>query len=134
MREKLPYASNFQDLLVYKKKAMELAEDTFTISLSFPREERYSLTSQIRRSSRSIGAQIAEAWGKRAYIKHFTSKLTDAEAEINETEHWIDIAYNCQYISISSRNKLKKQCFDINRLLGGMIKKADLFCNTDCLH
>lgn len=127
MGEKLPYANNYQELLVYKK-ALTLADDIFETSKDFPREEVYSLTDQIRRSSRSVGAQIAEAWGKRFYIKHFVSKLTDAEAELNETQHWIDVAHRCYYIPLSSRNSLLRQCHAIRALLGGMIKKAELFC------
>lgn len=127
MEEKLPYANNYQELLVYKK-ALTLADDIYETSKVFPKEEVYSLTDQIRRSSRSIGAQIAEAWGKRLYIKHFVSKLTDAEAELNETQHWIDIAYRCHYLPISSKNSLLQQCQAIRNLLGGMIKKAELFC------
>lgn len=69
---------NYRELLVYKK-----AENIYRESRSFPKEEVYSLTNQIRRSSRSVGAQIAEAWGKRMYLKHFVSKLTDAESELN---------------------------------------------------
>jgi len=127
MEEKLPYANNYQELLVYKK-ALSLTDDIYETSKVFPKEEVYSLTDQMRRSSRSIGAQIAEAWGKRLYIKHFVSKLTDAEAELNETQHWIDIAYRCHYLSISSKNSLLQQCQAIRNLLGGMIKKAELFC------
>ena len=86
MKEKLPFAHNYRELIVYKK-AESLAENIYKESRSFPKEEVYSLTNQIRKSSRSVGAQIAEAWGKRMYLKHFISKLTDAEAELNETEH-----------------------------------------------
>jgi four helix bundle protein len=100
----------------------------YKTSNEFPKEEVYSLTDQMRRSSRSIGAQIAEAWGKRLYIRHFVSKLTDAEAELNETQHWIDIAYRCQYLPNSVKKSLLQQCHAIRTLLGGMIKKANLFC------
>ena len=77
---KLEYATSFRDLLVYQK-AKELSRTIFKITKRFPKEEAYSLTDQIRRSSRSIGAQIAEAWAKRRYEKHFVSKLTDADGE-----------------------------------------------------
>ena len=130
MKERLPFANDFRELLVYKK-SMHLAESIQKETKEFPKEEVYSLTNQIRRSSRSIGAQIAEAWGKRAYVKHFTSKLTDAEAELFETEHWIEIAFNCKYISPATLVKLNKQCHDIKNLLGGMIIKASLFCSSD---
>ncbi|MCK4489630.1 MAG: four helix bundle protein [Anaerolineales bacterium] len=127
MKDKLPYVKEYRDLLVYKK-SLELAEMVFQETKSFPKEEIFSLTNQLRRSSRSIGAQIAEAWGKRLYVKHFISKLTDAIAELNETEHWLDIALNCEYITLETRNELKEKCKEIGRLLGGMISKADLFC------
>ena len=127
MTEKLPYARSFQDLLAYKK-AGQLAERVFAETKRFPKEEVYSLTDQIRRSSRSVGAQIAEAWGKRRYINNFILMLTNASAELNETEHWLDIALNCGYISSEVRNKLRELCIEISRLLGGMISKADLFC------
>ncbi len=127
MKDKLPYVKEYRDLLVYKK-TLELAEMVFQETKSFPKEEIFSLTNQLRRSSRSIGVQIAEAWGKRLYIKHFISKLTDAIAELNETEHWLDIALNCEYITLETRNELKGKCKEIGRLLGGMISKAELFC------
>jgi four helix bundle protein len=82
----LPHAESFRDLIVYQK-ARQLSKEIFQVTKSFPREETYSLTDQIRRSSRSIGAQIAEAWAKRRYEKHFLSKLTDADGEQQETQH-----------------------------------------------
>ena len=127
MSENLPYVRSYQQLLAYKK-TVELAEEIFEITKSFPREELFSLTDQIRRSSRSSGAQIAEAWGKHLYVKHFISKLSDAIAEINETEHWADIAYRCEYINISVRNNLFQNCYRIKSLIHGMIGKADSFC------
>jgi len=127
MKNKLPYVKEHRDLLVYKK-SLELAEMVFQETKSFPKEEVFSLTNQLRRSSRSIGAQIAESWGKRLYVKHFISKLTDAVSELYETEHWLDIAYNCKYINLETRNELSEKCKEIGRLLGGMISKADLFC------
>jgi four helix bundle protein len=88
----------------------------------------FSLTDQIRRSSRSIGAQIAEAWAKRRYEKHFVSKLTDANAEQQETQHWLDTAADCGYLTRNQAATLNERCTEIGRLLGGMIAKADLFC------
>src|SRR5262245_58917671 len=96
----LQHADSFRDLVVYAK-ARQLAQDVFRLSKYFPKEEAYSLTDQIRRSSRSIGAQIAEAWGKRRYSRHFISKLTDADAEQLETQHWVDVALSCEYIKAS---------------------------------
>ena len=76
----------YKDLTVYQK-ASKLAMEIFYISRDFPKEEKYSLTDQIRRSSRSVGANIAEAWPKRKYVKHFVSKLTDSQSEACETIH-----------------------------------------------
>ena len=84
MMARNPHAANFRDLIVYQK-ARNIAEEIFIISKQFRKEEIYTLTDQVRRSSRSIGAQIAEAWGKRRYEKHFVSLLTDADAEQYET-------------------------------------------------
>lgn len=93
----MTYAKSFRDLEVYKL-SRELAREIFHISKSFPKEETYSLTDQIRRSSRSVGAQIAEAWAKRKYEKHFISELTDADGEQQETQHWLETAFDCNYI------------------------------------
>ena len=109
MNEKLPYARSYKHLVAYKN-AMELADQIFQTTKRFPKEETYSLIDQIRRSSRSIGAQIAEAWGKRRYIKHFVSKFSDAYAEAYETEHWISVAYRCGYIHEDTLLSLNKEC------------------------
>lgn len=100
----------------------------FEISLTFPKSEMYSLTDQIRRSSRSIGAQVAEAWAKRKYEKHFISKLSDAMAESYETRHWIETARRCEYISSEESSALSNQCDTISKMLFSMITKSHLFC------
>jgi len=123
----LEHAESFQDLIVYRR-ARRLAKEIFRVSASFPREENYSLTSQIRRASRSVGAQIAEAWAKRRYTKHFVSKLTDAAAEGNETGHWLETAGDCGYLSADAVAELNSQLSEIGRMLSGMTRKADLFC------
>ena len=128
MSSNLPYVQSYKSLTSYRH-AIDLADQIFQMSLKFPKEETYSLTDQIRRSSRSIGAQIAESWGKRRYVKHFISKLTDAYAEAYETEHWVYIAYQCNYISKVKYQDLSQKCSDIFHLLGGMITKADKFCD-----
>ena len=128
MNNKLPYAHSFKQLSAYIN-AMELANRIFQISTKFPKSETYSLTDQIRRSSRSIGAQIAEAWGKRRYVKHFVSKLTDAYAETYETEHWISVTYQCGYIEKDIFLELTEASKTICQLIGGMISKADQFCS-----
>ncbi len=94
----MAHAKSFRDLEVYKL-ARELAQEIFKLSKCFPKEETYALTDQIRRSSRSVGAQIAEAWAKRRYEKHFISKLTDADGEQQETHHWLETAFDCGYIN-----------------------------------
>lgn len=126
--EKSGYAESFRDLLAYQK-ARELARDVFEISKRFPKEEMYALTDQIRRSSRSIGAQIAEAWAKRRYEKHFVSKLTDADGEQQETQHWLETAVDCNYLSQGEAQQLLNKCARVGRLLGGMMAKSHLFCS-----
>jgi four helix bundle protein len=127
MKSGNPYASSYQDLLVYQK-ARKLASEIFQISRSFPREEMYALTDQMRRSSRSIGAQIAEAWGKRGYPKHFISELSDANSEQYETQHWIDVALDCGYLDPAVAAELSERCRETGRLLYGIAQKADQFC------
>jgi len=123
----LPHAQSFRDLLVYLK-ARQLAREIFDLTGKFPREEIFSLNDQIRRSSRSIGAQIAEAWAKRRYEAHVISKLTDADGEGFETQHWIETALDCGYITKEQTNALNAKCAEIGRLLAGMIAKASMFC------
>jgi len=79
--------------------------------------------------TRSVGGQIAEAWGKRRYEKHFESKLTDADAEQLETQHWIQTALDCSYISKETANDLLQQYFSLGKMLNSMINKSELFCN-----
>ena len=122
------YARSFRELLVYQE-ARKLSREIFTISKRFPKEEMYSLTDQIRRSSRAIGAAIAEAWAKRRYEKHFVSKLTDADGEQQETQHWLETAVDCGYLTQEEKKTLMEICLRIGRLLGGMIAKADQFCS-----
>jgi four helix bundle protein len=126
----LAHAKSFRDLLVYQK-SRELSKQVFELSAIFPRDEIYSLTSQIRRSSRSVGAQIAEAWAKRRYEKHFISKLTDADGEQMETQHWLESAVDFGYLSTEQIKDALEKCAEIGRLLGGMIAKSHLFCNLD---
>lgn len=125
--DRLEYASSFNDLLVYRK-ARELSLTIFRLTKRFPKEENYSLTDQIRRSSRSIGAQIAEAWAKRQYEKHFLSKLTNSDGEQQETQHWIGTALDCEYISQEEAKLLLEKCAEIGRLLGGVMAKSEQFC------
>ncbi len=126
---KLPYVKTFRDLVVYQQ-ARQLAQEIFLLTRQFPKEEAFALTDQIRRSSRSIGAQIAEAWAKRRYEKHFLSKLTDADGEQQETQHWLETALDCTYTTRETTNKLLDDCQTIGRLLGSMMAKSAMFCNT----
>ena len=100
MSEKI---SSLKDLRVYKL-AFELQQGIFKISKTFPVEERYALTDQVRRASRSIGANLAEAWQKRRYIAHFVSKLTDADGEQAETQHWAEYSYR---VRLCARERAK---------------------------
>lgn len=118
---------SFRDLIVYQK-AFSLQQIIFKTTKSFPKEELFSLTDQIRRSSRSIGSNLAEAWHKRCYIAHFVSKLTDSDGEQAETQHWIHTSYHCKYISTEKRNDLVKRCKEVGRILGSMISNPEKFC------
>jgi four helix bundle protein len=121
------HAESFRDLIVYQK-SRQLQREIFRITKSFPKEETYSLTDQIRRSSRSVGANMAEAWAKRRYEKHFISKLTDSDGEQMETQHWIETALDCGYIDQNTSKQLIDKCLEVGRMLGGMMAKAALFC------
>ncbi len=123
----LEYARSFKDLIVYRK-GKEVSKLVFLLSKAFPKEETYALTDQVRWSARSIGAQIAESWAKRRYEKHFVSKLTDADGEQMETQHWISEALDCGYISQEEEAKLTASLAEIGRMLNGMIEKSDAFC------
>jgi len=118
---------SFRDLNVYKM-AVELQQEIFVLTKRFPKEELYSLTDQIRRSSRSIGANIAESWQKRRYPAHFVSKLSDADGEQAETQHWLDSSLKCQYISSKEHGMLLEKCKKIGRMLGKMMAQPESFC------
>ena len=115
-----------KNLNVYKK-AHTLAMKVFELSKSFPVEERFALTSQIRRSSRSICLNLREAWAKRRYEAHFISKLTDCDGENGETESSLDFARDCGYIAAQKHAELISVSAEIGKMLHGMIKKAASF-------
>jgi four helix bundle protein len=121
------YVKSFRDLEVYRL-AREVSNEIFIFSKEFPKEEKYSLTDQIRRSSRSVGAQIAEAWGKRKYELHFISKLTDADSEQLETQHWLEISEECKYLNTDKSQDLLQKCESIGKMLQSMIDKSSSFC------
>lgn len=120
--------SSFKDLRVYKL-AFEVQQEIYEASKRFPSEERYALIDQIRRASRSIGANLAEAWQKRRYMAHFVNKLTDADGEQAETRHWLDTAAACDYISEKEQAALSEKCAKIGGMLGTMIAKPEKFCH-----
>ncbi len=93
----------------------------FEVTQQFPMEEKYSLVDQIRRSSRSVCANIGEAWRKRRYPKHFSSKLSDAESEAEETRVWIDIAHRCGYLSEDQSQELDQR---YDHILGQLVRMA----------
>ena len=123
----MAFVNSYKNLEVYIL-SRTLASNIFLFTKKFPKEEMYSLTDQIRRSSRSVGAQIAESWAKRRYEKHFISKLTDADAENMETQHWIEIAFDLNLISVEELTKVQNDCISINRMLNSMINKSSQFC------
>lgn len=116
----------FQDLLAYQK-AFSLAMRIFEISKTFPSEEKFSLTDQIRRSSRSVAANIAEAYRKRGYPRHFHSKLTDSDAENSETQTWLEFALRCGYINEETYNTFIAESDEVGRLLNYMILNPSRF-------
>ena len=120
-------AQSFRDLDVYQL-GRRLQLEIFTLSKVFPREEKYSLTDQVRRASRSVGANIAEAWQKRRYQAHFESKLSDADAEQAEVQHWIESAVECGYLDAEDGHRLLAMCRDIGRMLGKMMASSASWC------
>jgi four helix bundle protein len=115
---------SFRDLQVWQK-AMEAAMDVFRVTRAFPAEERYSLTDQIRRSSGSVAANIAEAWRKRRYPAAFVSKLSDAEAEAAETQTHLEIAARCTYVEPTAATKLDQIYNEILAMLDAMAAKPE---------
>ena len=116
----------FQDLLAYKK-GFTLAMNIYSLTKNFPKEEKYSLTDQIRRSSRSVCANIAESYRKRDYPRHFQSKLTDSDAENSETQVWLEFAYHCDYLTQDNYNTYMKQSEEVGKLINHMILNPEKF-------
>jgi len=119
-----------KDLTVYKK-GYELAMRVFELSKHFPPEERFALTSQIRRSSRSVCLNLREAWAKRRYEAHFISKLTDCDGENSETDSSLDFARDCLYITAAQHRDLTSLGGEIGKMLGTMIKNPVGFLTSD---
>jgi four helix bundle protein len=119
-------AQSARDLVVYQK-AYELAMRIFDLSKHFPAEERYALTSQIRRSSRSVPMNLREAWAKRRYEAHFVSKLTDCDGEANETDTALSFARDCGYLSEEQFQLMSELNREVSRMLGSMINNPKPF-------
>jgi len=119
----------YKDLKVYKL-AYKLAMEIFEITKSYPKEEKYSLTDQITRSSRSVTSNLAEAWKKRRYVKMFVSKVVDAAGEAGETEVWLNYSLDCGYITKDKYDYFIEGYDEVNRMLYGMIDKPEKFCQS----
>lgn len=118
-----------KDLEVYQT-AYELAMEIFEISKTWPKEEKYSLTDQIRRSSRAVCSNLREAWAKRRYEAHFLNKLTDCDGENSETDTWLDFALDCGWLEHTKHRELVKKCRSIGAMLGSMIKNPYPFLSN----
>jgi four helix bundle protein len=119
--------NGFRDLIVYQK-AYQASMEIFVLTKAFPKEEKYALIDQIRRSSRSVTANIAESWAKRRYIKHFSSKLSDSLGEEYETEHWLDYSRDCKYINGDTHHRLMNEYDEVRKMLISMINNPEKFC------
>ena len=122
----MPTPLGFRDLKVYQM-AYQLAMEVFRESKSFPPEEKYSLTDQIRRSSRSVASNIAEGYRKKRYAKMFVSKMADADGEATETQVWLDFARDCGYLTLECQAKLTRGYEEVGRMLGRMILSPERF-------
>jgi len=120
-------ATSFRELEVYKA-AFAFQQELFKATKTWPAAERFALTDQVRRSARSVGANIAEAWAKRRYAAHFLSKLTDSDGELQETVHWLDTAYSCGYITEAQHSSFGQATASIGKMLGAMMKRHESFC------
>ena len=119
-------SQGFKGLIAYQKAFMQ-AREIFEITISFPKEEKYSLTDQIRRSSRSVCANLAEAYRKRNYYKHYLLKISDCQGENSETLVWIDFSFNCNYITKESYTKLTELNAEVGKLLAYMLSNPEKF-------
>jgi four helix bundle protein len=120
------FAKDYKNLDVFEN-SMDLAMDIFTTTKTFPTEEKYSLVDQMRRSSRSVCANIAEAWRRRRYKRAFISSMNNAESEANETRVWLEIAYRCGYLDIDMKEDLDRQYDIVIRQIVKMIQNAELW-------
>ena len=114
------------ELKVYKK-AYQLAMEIFMVSKTWPADEKYSLTNQIRRSSRSVCGNLDEVWAKRRYKAHFISKLTDVDGENSETATWLRFAKDCGYLSPEEYIELANKCIEFGKMVGSMLMRPEPF-------
>lgn len=124
----MPLAKSFRELNVYIKMREEVRA-IFELTQSFPSEERYSLTNQIRRSSRSAKSQVSEAWARRRHEAAFVNKLNEAQGEAMETQSWLDDALDCGYIDPDTHRQRNEAWQHIGGMLGRMIEEAPRFCH-----
>ncbi len=118
--------TGFRELMAYQK-GFKLAMEIFDISKSFPKEEKYSLTDQIRRSSRSVCTNLGEGYRKRRYPAHFISKLSDSDMENTETQVWLDFSLSCEYITGQVHQQLTEKSEEVGKLLSYMIQNPEKF-------
>lgn len=123
-------AQTFRDLTVYKK-AFDLAMEIFQVSKKFPAEEKYALTDQVRRSSRSVCSSIGEAYRKRQYPAHFVSKSSDADMENTETRVWLDFALACKYLNNDLWKVFDEKAIEVGKLLNHMIENPEKYCRKN---
>jgi four helix bundle protein len=121
---------HFRELRVYES-AREAAGEIFRLSKNFPAEEKYSMTDQIRRSSRAVKALVAEAWGRRRYRASFASKLVEALGEVNEVMSWLDDALDCSYVKPAWHQEMIERYEWIGGMVGRMIDRAADFCPNE---
>ena len=117
---------SFRDLRVYQEM-FALQQDIFEATKRWPPEEKFALTDQVRRSSRSMGSNVSEAWAKRRYPAHFISKLSDADGEVQETSHWLASAAACKYLQPVQQTEFQVRLESIGRKLGKMMSKPEAF-------
>jgi len=115
-----------KDLEVYKK-AYTLSMAIFHLSKEWPKDEKYSLTDQVRRSSRSVCSNLREAWAKRRYEAHFISKLSDCDGENSETDTWLDYARDCGYLAVEKHAELASEVVEVGKMLGSMLNNPAPF-------
>ncbi len=122
-------AKSFRELEVYKL-ALSESKKIFLLTKNFPKDERYSLTDQIRRSSRAVNAMLAEAWARRVYLAAFVNKINEALGEAMETQAWLEHALNCEYINSKEHRESDDAWQHIGAMLNRMMQEADSFCKN----